>query len=119
MQFTKVVPILRIFSIEKAKEFYAGFLGMSVDWEPFVARKDQRVFAFEPLGLVNRADGALGRDLACKGTSSGEFHQTLLRVRKVRQPDGITVFAAVVDSDCGCGRCMAWFRRLSMARDCE
>jgi uncharacterized glyoxalase superfamily protein PhnB len=29
----KVVPILRIFSIEKAKEFYLGFLGFSWDWE--------------------------------------------------------------------------------------
>src|SRR5471030_218985 len=29
----KVVPILRIFSVEKAKEFYLGFLGFSWDWE--------------------------------------------------------------------------------------
>lgn len=33
MQFNHVIPILRIFSVEKAKEFYLGFLGMKVDWE--------------------------------------------------------------------------------------
>ena len=27
------IPILRIFSVEKAKEFYVGFLGFTVDWE--------------------------------------------------------------------------------------
>ena len=33
IEFRRVVPILRIFSIEKAKEFYVEFLGFSVDWE--------------------------------------------------------------------------------------
>src|SRR5262245_53901346 len=32
-QFERVIPILRIFSIEKAREFYVGFLGFTVDWE--------------------------------------------------------------------------------------
>jgi uncharacterized glyoxalase superfamily protein PhnB len=32
-RFDNVVPILRIFSGEKAREFYVGFLGFSVDWE--------------------------------------------------------------------------------------
>ena len=31
--FTRVVPILRIFDIVKADEFYLGFLGFSVDWD--------------------------------------------------------------------------------------
>ena len=29
----KAVPILRIFSVEKAKEFYVDFLGFAIDWE--------------------------------------------------------------------------------------
>ena len=29
----QVVPLLRIFSVEKAKEFYVDFLGFKVDWE--------------------------------------------------------------------------------------
>jgi catechol 2,3-dioxygenase-like lactoylglutathione lyase family enzyme len=31
--FQKTIPILPIFSVEKAKEFYVGFLGFSIDWE--------------------------------------------------------------------------------------
>jgi hypothetical protein len=28
-----VIPVLRIFSVEKAHEFYLGFLGFKLDWE--------------------------------------------------------------------------------------
>ncbi|UVI27470.1 VOC family protein [Paenibacillus spongiae] len=28
-----ITPILRIFDVPKAKEFYVGFLGFTVDWE--------------------------------------------------------------------------------------
>jgi catechol 2,3-dioxygenase-like lactoylglutathione lyase family enzyme len=31
--FNKVVPTFRIFSLEKAREFYIDFLGFKVDWE--------------------------------------------------------------------------------------
>jgi uncharacterized glyoxalase superfamily protein PhnB len=33
ISFLGTIPILRIFSVEKAKEFYCGFLGFKVDWE--------------------------------------------------------------------------------------
>jgi uncharacterized glyoxalase superfamily protein PhnB len=33
ISFNWVVPILRIFDIAKADEFYQGFLGFSVDWD--------------------------------------------------------------------------------------
>jgi catechol 2,3-dioxygenase-like lactoylglutathione lyase family enzyme len=33
IEFGRVVPIFRIFSLEKAREFYLGFLGFKVDWE--------------------------------------------------------------------------------------
>jgi catechol 2,3-dioxygenase-like lactoylglutathione lyase family enzyme len=33
MNVQQTIPILRIFSVEKAKEFYAGFLGYRIDWE--------------------------------------------------------------------------------------
>src|SRR5262245_19993762 len=32
-QFKEAIPILRIFSVEKAKEFYVDFLGFAIDWE--------------------------------------------------------------------------------------
>ena len=31
--FDQTIPILRIFSVEKAKEFYLDFLGFALDWE--------------------------------------------------------------------------------------
>ena len=33
MQVTKVAPMLRIFSVEKAREFYLDFLGFAFDWD--------------------------------------------------------------------------------------
>jgi uncharacterized glyoxalase superfamily protein PhnB len=33
MQFDPAVPILRIFDEAKAREYYAGFLGFTFDWE--------------------------------------------------------------------------------------
>jgi catechol 2,3-dioxygenase-like lactoylglutathione lyase family enzyme len=33
MHFGSVTPILRIFDEAKAREFYVGFLGFTVDWE--------------------------------------------------------------------------------------
>ena len=29
----RIIPILRIFSVEKAREFYIDYLGLQVDWE--------------------------------------------------------------------------------------
>ena len=31
--FEQTIPILRIFDLDKAREFYLGFLGFAVDWE--------------------------------------------------------------------------------------
>lgn len=33
ISFTQVIPILRIFDIAKADEFYLGFLGFSIDFD--------------------------------------------------------------------------------------
>jgi catechol 2,3-dioxygenase-like lactoylglutathione lyase family enzyme len=31
--FTPAIPVFRIFSVEKAREFYLDFLGFTLDWE--------------------------------------------------------------------------------------
>ena len=31
--FGPVIPVLRIFDVDKAREFYTDFLGFSIDWE--------------------------------------------------------------------------------------
>ena len=33
VSFNSIIPVLRIFDIAKADEFYLGFLGFSVDWD--------------------------------------------------------------------------------------
>jgi hypothetical protein len=33
LEVKQTVPILRIFDVAKAREFYVGFLGFAVDWE--------------------------------------------------------------------------------------
>ena len=33
VELQKVIPVLRIFDVDKAKEFYLGFLGFKLDWE--------------------------------------------------------------------------------------
>ena len=33
MQATQIIPILRIFDVDKAMEFYVGWLGFNVDWQ--------------------------------------------------------------------------------------
>jgi catechol 2,3-dioxygenase-like lactoylglutathione lyase family enzyme len=33
IQFARTAPVFRIFSVDKAREFYLGFLGFKVDWE--------------------------------------------------------------------------------------
>lgn len=33
MEVAQAIPLLRIFSVDKAREFYVGYLGFRVDWE--------------------------------------------------------------------------------------
>jgi catechol 2,3-dioxygenase-like lactoylglutathione lyase family enzyme len=33
IEFKRAVPILRIFSLDKAREFYVDFLGCTIEWE--------------------------------------------------------------------------------------
>ena len=37
--FEPAVPVIRIFSVEKAKEFYLGYLGFKLDWEHHTGEK--------------------------------------------------------------------------------
>ena len=33
VNFQQIITILRIFDVQKAKEFYCGFLGFEIEWE--------------------------------------------------------------------------------------
>jgi len=82
IQFQQVIPILRIFDVPKADEFYLGFLGFSVDW-------DHRFDANAPLyrqvsrnGLVlhlseHHGDGSPGARLRVMMRGVREFHREI------------------------------------------
>jgi hypothetical protein len=82
IQFQQVIPILRIFDVPKAEEFYFGFLGFSVDW-------DHRFDANAPLyrqvsrnGLVlhlseHHGDGSPGARLRVMMRGVREFHREI------------------------------------------
>jgi hypothetical protein len=82
IEFSQVIPILRIFDIPKADEFYLGFLGFTVDW-------DHRFDANAPLyrqisrgNLVlhlseHHGDGSPGARLRVMMKGVEAFHQEL------------------------------------------
>ncbi|MES2821114.1 MAG: glyoxalase superfamily protein [Pseudomonadota bacterium] len=83
MTFSKTTPILRIFDEAKAKDFYLGFLGFTVDWE-------HRFEAGLPLYMQVSKDGCVlhlsehhgdcspGAAMRIQTDELASFHQQLL-----------------------------------------
>jgi hypothetical protein len=79
IQFQQVVPILRIFDVQKADEFYLGFLGFAVDWDH---RYDENAPLYRQIsrnGLVlhlseHHGDGSPGARLRVMMRGVREFH---------------------------------------------
>lgn len=86
IQFQQVIPILRIFDIAKADEFYLGFLGFGVDWDH---RFDENAPLYRQIsrdGLVlhlseHHGDGAPGARLRVMMRGVREFHRELSEKR--------------------------------------
>ena len=77
--FIRTVPILRIFSVEKAKEFYRGFLGFSVDWEHTFEPGMPVFLQVSRAGLQlhlseHHGDGSPGVHIHVEMTGVDEFH---------------------------------------------
>jgi len=80
VRFLRTVPILRIFDVEKARDFYCGFLGFNVDWEhrfeaglPLymqISRGDLRMHLSEHHG-----DGSPGVHIFVEMTGVEDFHR--------------------------------------------
>jgi uncharacterized glyoxalase superfamily protein PhnB len=80
---TQVIPIFRIFDVEKAKEFYVEYLGFKVDWE-------HRFEANSPLYMQvslgdfvlhlseHYGDGCPGSTVFVKVTGLEKYHQELV-----------------------------------------
>ena len=78
--FIRTIPILRIFDVQKAKDFYCGFLGFTVDWEHTfepglpvymqVSRGSLRLHLSEHHG-----DGSPGAHIFVEVTGVEDFHR--------------------------------------------
>ena len=82
MTFLTPIPIFRIFSLEKAKEFYLDFLGFQIDWEHTfeenfpvymqVSRGGVKLHLSEHVG-----DATPGSTAFVEMTGLDEYHQEL------------------------------------------
>lgn len=52
MEFLTTIPILRIFNVAKAKEFYLDYLGFTLDWEHHFEANTPAYMQVSRLGLV-------------------------------------------------------------------
>jgi uncharacterized glyoxalase superfamily protein PhnB len=80
--FQKTIPILRIFSVGKAEEFYAGFLGFTVDWEHHFGDDTPAYLQVSRAGLTlhlseHHGDCCPGSTVFVWMTGVEEFHRQL------------------------------------------
>lgn len=82
MQFSQVTPILRIFDVEKAREFYTGFLGFTIDWEHRFEENFPLYLQISRQGCVlhlseHHGDCSPGAALRIETSGLEEFHAEL------------------------------------------
>jgi hypothetical protein len=79
IRFERTVPIFRIFSEEKAKEFYLGFLGFQLDWEHRFEPGMPLYMQVSRAGLIlhlseHHGDGSPGSTLFVETTGIDALH---------------------------------------------
>ncbi len=82
IKFGKAIPILRIFNVDKAREFYAEYLGFHVDWEHKFAEAAPIYMQVSRAGLVlhlseHHGDGTPGCHVYVQMEGVEEFHGEL------------------------------------------
>ena len=82
LEFERVIPILRIFDVDKAKEFYVDYLGFTVDWEhrfapglPLYMQVSRGDLAFHL--SEHHGDGTPGSAVYVRTTGVREYHREL------------------------------------------
>jgi uncharacterized glyoxalase superfamily protein PhnB len=78
----QTIPLLRIFDVAKAKEFYAGFLGFTVDWEHRFDDAAPLYMQVSRAGLVlhlteHYGDCCPGSTVYVRMTGLDEFHREI------------------------------------------
>jgi uncharacterized glyoxalase superfamily protein PhnB len=82
IEFNRVIPILRIFDVGKAEEFYQGFLGFCVDWDH---RFDSNAPLYRQISRGNlllhlsehHGDGSPGARIRVMMQGIKEFHREI------------------------------------------
>jgi uncharacterized glyoxalase superfamily protein PhnB len=82
MHVNQTVPILRIYDVAKAWEFYVDFLGFAVDWEHVFEPGMPVYMQVSRGGLVlhlseHHGDGCPGSTVFVRMTGLDEFHQEI------------------------------------------
>jgi hypothetical protein len=82
VEFHKPIPVLRIFAVEKAREFYCGFLGFTVDWEHHFEDSTPAYIQISRAGLVlhlseHHGDCCPGSTVFVWMTGIEEFHREI------------------------------------------
>ena len=78
----QTIPILRIFDVDKAREFYVGFLGFTVDWEHRFDDKAPLYMQVSRGGLVlhlseHHGDACPGSTVFVRMTGIDEYHREI------------------------------------------
>ncbi|HEV2424883.1 MAG TPA: glyoxalase superfamily protein [Terriglobia bacterium] len=82
VEFQRVIPILRIFSIEKAREFYVDYLGFKIDWEHRYEEHMPLYMQVSRRGLLlhlseHHGDGSPGATIRVEMTGVEDLHREL------------------------------------------
>lgn len=92
--FAKTIPIVRIFDVEKAKDFYVGFLGFTVDWEHHFAENTPAYLQVSRAGLTlhlseHHGDACPGSTIFVWMTGIEEFHREITTKDHKYLPPGV------------------------------
>jgi len=84
IKFLQTVPVLRIFDVAKAREFYCDFLGFKVDWEhrfepglPLYMQVSRGTLRFHL--SEHHGDGSPGAHVFVEMTGIEDFHREITR----------------------------------------
>src|SRR5438445_4155451 len=82
LKVLETIPILRIFDVGKAKEFYCGFLGFTVDWEHRFDEKAPVYMQISRAGCVvhlseHHGDCCPGSTVFLRVTGLDEYHREI------------------------------------------
>lgn len=79
VEFQQAIPLFRMFDVDKAKEFYVGFLGFTVDWEHHFDGNSPAYLQISRAGLVlhlteHHGDACPGSTVFVWMTGIEDFH---------------------------------------------